>query len=118
MIRFWPRRPRFPVIIDLGSEFIGANTAEECSKRLARAKIAHGEVSREVIDARAEGFGFYSEMMVITPMTIKKMWKKTEIVGLYNSRRKAGTAEYPSNSLGNKPVQRVVSEIVYLLKQH
>jgi hypothetical protein len=117
MIRFWPRKPRFPVIIDTGFELVGANTGAECSKRLARARIANGDQSRAVIDVTAEGFGFYPEMMVITPMTIKKRWKKTEIIELYNSRRKPGAPEYPSTSLGNKPVERVVSEIVYLLKQ-
>ena len=117
MIRFWPRKPRFPVIVDTGSELIGATTGAECSKRLARAKIANGEKSTAVIDVTAEGFGFYPELMVITPMTVKKKWKKTEIIELYNMRRKPGAPGYPSTSLGSKSVERVVSEIVYLLKQ-
>jgi len=117
MMRFWPRKPRFPVIIDTGFELVGAITGAECSKRLARAKIVEEEQSKVVIDVTAEGFGFYPKMMVITPMTIKKRWKKSEIIELYNSRRSPGAPEYPSTSLGNKSVERVVSEIVYLLRQ-
>lgn len=117
MIRFWPRRPQFPVIIDTGIELIGANTGAECSKRLARAKIANGEKTTTVIDATAEGFGFYPEMMLISPLTFKKKWKKSEIIALYNSRRKPQAAEYPSTSLGNKSIERLVSEIVQLLNQ-
>ena len=117
MIRFRPRKPRFPVIIDTGIELIGANTGAECSKQLARAKIVNREKSTAVIDATAEGFGFYPEMMLISPMTIKKRWKKSEIIALYNSRRKPEATEYPSTSLGNKSTERVVSEIVHLLNQ-
>ena len=117
MLRFWPRKPRFPVIIDTGIKLIGATSGAECSKRLARAKIVNGEKSTAVIDATAEGFGFYPEMMLITPMTTKKKWKKSEIVTLYNSRRGPEATEYPLTSLGNKSTERVVSEIVHLLNQ-
>jgi hypothetical protein len=115
MIRFWPRKPRFPVIIDTGIELIGANTAAECSKQLARAKIANGELSTAVIDATAEGFSFHPESKLITPIAIKKRWKKSEIISLYNTRRKPEGTEYSSTSLGNKSTERVVRDIVHLL---
>ncbi len=116
MIRFWPRKPRFPIIIDTGVELVGAKTGVECSKLFARVGVSNNDVSTSVIDASAEGFGFYPQLMVISALTIKKRWTKSEIINLYNSRRKAWAPEYRANSLGNKPVGRIVAEIVDLLR--
>lgn len=116
MIRFWPRKPRFPVIIDTGTELVGARTGAECSKLIARAGVSENEASTSVIDATAEGFSLYPRLMVISALTTKKRWTKSEIINLYNSRRKPWAPEYPFSSIGNKPVARVVGEIVELLR--
>lgn len=116
MIRFWPRKPRFPVIIDTGVELVGAKTGVECSKLIARVGVSEKNVSTSVIDASAEGFGFYPQLMMISTLTIKKRWTKSEIINLYNSRRKPWAPEYRATSLGNKAVGRVVAEIVDLLR--
>ena len=116
MIRFWPRKPRFPVVIETGVELVGARTGVECSKLIARVGVSENEVSTSVIDASAEGYGFYPKLMVISALTIKKRWTKLEIINLYNSRRKPWAPEYRATSLGNKPVGRVVAEIVDLLR--
>lgn len=70
-----------------------------------------------VIDATAEGFGFLPKMMVIAPSITIRKWTKAEIVALFNSRRDPGSAAYPVTSLGNRSIERVVSEIVQLLDQ-
>ena len=116
MIRFWPRKPRFPVIIDTGVELVGAKTGAECSKLIARVGVSGNDTSTSVIDATAEGFGFYPQLMMISALTTKKRWTKSEIINLYNSRRKPRAPEYRATSLGNKPVGRVVADIVDLLR--
>ena len=114
-IRYWPIPPRFPVIIDTGCEVFGARTAAECSKRIARATIPEGEIAIPVIDVSAEGFAYYPDSNVVSGMTVKKRWTKSEIIEVYNSRRPPGRPEYVPGSLSNKPVEKIVSEIVELL---
>jgi hypothetical protein len=114
-IRYWPRRPRFPVIIDTGREVLGARTGAECSKRIARAKIPEGEIAIPVIDALAEGFAYYPGSQIVSALSAKKRRPKSEIIEVYNSRRAPGRPEYVVRSLGNKSVERLVSEIVELL---
>lgn len=115
MIRFWPRKPRFPVIIDIGRELLGAKTGAECSKKLSKVDWLEEDDPSPVIDSSAEGFAFYSRLMVITPLTVKKRWTKAEIVALYNTKRSAALPEYPGRSLNNKPIHRLVCEIAELL---
>jgi hypothetical protein len=116
MIRFWPRKPRFPVIIDTGVELVGAKTGAECSRFVARVGVSQKNISTPVIDTTAEGFGFYPQLMTVSALTMKKRWTKSEIIELYNSRRKPWAPEYRATSLGNKPVRKVVAEIVELLR--
>jgi hypothetical protein len=110
------RKPRFPALIDTGDELIGVKTATECKKKLADITIAD-QGAKPVIDVTAEGFSFYPELMLISPLSVKKRWSKAEIVRLYNSRRTPGMPEYSTRSLGNRSVERVVSEVVELLKK-
>lgn len=116
MIRFWPRKPRFPVIIDTGVELVGVKTGAECSRLVARVGVSQKDTSTPVIDATAEGFGFYPQLMTVSALTMKKRWTKSEIIDLYNSRRKPWAPEYRATSLGNKRVRRVVAEIVEILR--
>ena len=117
-MRFWPRKPRFPIVVDLGDKLIGARSTTDCSKQLAVVSPGHETKSWPVIDASAEAFSFYPEMMVITPLAVKKRWTKSEMVDLYNVRRNPDVPEYVAGSLNNKRFDRVVAEIVVLLNEH
>ncbi|GGE65511.1 hypothetical protein [Massilia psychrophila] len=57
----------------------------------------------------------YSEHMAISPLTIKKRWTKMTIIERYNSLKGPGRPEYPTTSLGNKSLEKVVTDIVELL---
>ncbi len=70
-----------------------------------------------VVDATAEGFGFYLKMMLISPLVTKKRWTKAEVITLYNDRKKPDAPEYGNVSLSNRGFDRVVNELVQLLRE-
>lgn len=111
---FFLRKPRLPVIIDIGTELLVVKIWATCEKRLAKAIFADNE-SRDVIDSTAEGFSYYPEMKYFSPLTLKKHWTKAGIIKLYNDRRGPDLAEYQPKSLGNKSLERVVKDVVELL---
>ena len=116
-LRYWPRRPRFPIIVDTGRGLVGASSGTDCAKRIARLGPFDDDAAMPVIDSTSEGFGFYPKMLLITPLTTKKRWTKAEVVALYNDRKKVYAPEYRPGSLSNKGFERVVSEMVQLLRE-
>ncbi len=116
-IRYWPRMPRFPIIVDTGRGLVGALSGAECAKRIARLGPFESDASMPVVDATPEGFGFYPKMMVISPLVTKKRWTKAEVITLYNDRKKPDAPEYRPVSLSNRGFDRVVHELVQLLRE-
>ena len=116
-LHYWPRKPRFPIIVDTGRGLVGALSDAECAKRIARLGPFDNDNSMAVIDSTAEGFGFYPKMFLISPLTTKKRWTKAEVIALYNNRRKPDAPEYQPRSLSNRGFDRVVSELVQLLRE-
>ena len=106
--------PLMPLIIDTGYGLLGAKSWALWEKRLA--KITFPDMApRDVIDSTAEAFSLYPEHLVFSPLTLKKRWTKAAIIDLYNSQRETGRPEYPTTSLGNKSLEKVVKDIVELL---
>jgi hypothetical protein len=113
-MNFLFRKPRFPLIIDTGYGLLGAKNWALCEKRLA--KITFPDMApRDVIDSSAEAFSLYPEHLVFSPLTFKKRWTKAAIIDLYNSQKGPERPEYPTTSLGNKSLEKVVNDIVELL---
>lgn len=108
------RKPRFPIIVDTGAGLIGAKSWPACEKRLATITFPN-MAPRDVIDSTAEAFSLYPEHMAFSPLTFKKRWTKAAIIELYNGSKGPGRPEYPTTSLGNKSLEKVVKDIVDLL---
>ena len=113
-MNFLFRKPRFPLIIDTGYGLLGAKSWSACEKRLATFTFPD-MAPRDVIDATGEGFSLYPEHIAFSPLTSKKRWTKAAIIELYNSQKGPGRPEYPTTSLGNKSLEKVVKDIVELL---
>ena len=111
-INYFFRMPRFPLLLDTGSELLALHSAAECEARLP--PLALTGDPRPVIDARAEGFAFYPDFETITPLTVKKDWTKAEIVALYHARKRPGAPTY-TRSLPARKLVDVVSDIVALV---
>jgi hypothetical protein len=114
-IRYFFRMPRFPLLLDTGTELISFHGAAECEARLPSLGLTGDP--RHVIDAEAEGFAFYPDLETITPLTLKKDWKKAEIVALYHARKHPDAPAY-TRSLPNRGLAAVVSDIVALVTAH
>jgi hypothetical protein len=113
-LNFLFRKPRLPIIIDTGAGLLGVKSWTTCEKRLATVTFAD-MAPRDVIDSTAEAFSLYPEHMAFSPLTFKKRWTKAAIIELYNGLKGPGRPEYPTTSLGNKSVEKVVKDIVELL---
>lgn len=113
-MNFLFREPLFPIIIDTGSELIGAKSWADCEKRLATITFPD-TAPRDVIDSTAEAFFLFPEHMVFSPLTFKKRWTKAAVIGLYNRAKGAGRPDYPTTSLGNKSLEKVLGDIAQLL---
>ena len=112
-LHFVMRRPRLPIIIDTQSGLIGAKSWVTCAKRLSR--LAPGDLKDcVVIDADARLYMVAPDPMALCP-TATRQWTKLAIIKLYNSKKPGGCQDYPVNSLGNKPVEKVVKDLVDLL---
>ncbi len=107
------RMPRFPLLLDTGSELIALGSKRECEALLPLLGLTG--LPRSVIDAEAEGFAFYPDLETITPLTLKKDWKKAEVVALYEARKRSGAPAY-TRSLANRRLAAVVSDIVALVR--
>lgn len=116
-LRYWPRRPRFPIIVDTGRGLVGALSGAECAKRIARFGPFESDESMSVVDSTAEGFGFYPRMMLITPLSTKKRWTKAEVIALYNDRKRRDAPNYRPRSLSNRGFDRVMHDVVQLLRE-
>ena len=114
-LNFLFRKPRLPIIIHTGAGLLGAKSWATCAKRLASSAFQDTAV-RQVIDANGEGFSLHPEHLAFSPLTFKKRWTKTAIIALYNELKSPGQPEYPTISLGNKNLEKVVKDIVELLE--
>jgi hypothetical protein len=111
-IKYFWRKPRFPLLLDTGTELIALRSTKGCEARLPPLALTGGP--RFVIDARAEGFAFYPDVNLITPLTVKKRWTKAEIIALYEARKRPGAPAY-TRSLPNRKLAEVVADIVALV---
>ncbi|HLF38485.1 MAG TPA: hypothetical protein VI545_02300 [Burkholderiales bacterium] len=116
-MRYWPRKPRFPIIVDTGRGLVGALSGADCAKRIAQLGPFQSDESMPVVDSTSEGYGFYPRMMLISPLTTKKRWTKAEVIALYNDRKKPDAPNYEPGSLSNRGFDRVVHEVVHLLRE-
>jgi hypothetical protein len=116
MIRFFFRRPKFPVICDVKGVLVGAETARKLYDQLNSIELSVGE-QIPLIDATAEGWVVDIEHMIVSPLTFKKHWTKKEVIELFNKSKTAREAglEYPLSSLSSKRFDRILGEIVSLI---
>src|SRR4029077_16675303 len=78
-------------------------------------EIQSGEVL-DIVDATGEGWSFHSDLMIVSPLTLKKRWTKSAVIRLFNkseNARRIGVA-YPEMSLSGKSVSRIITDVAAL----
>lgn len=112
-MKFFFRKPVFPILVDTGTELVVLRRAGE-GDRLTRLVDA-GAAPLVVIDSRVEGFAYHPEHDIVSPLTLKKDWRKAEIIALYNARKPEGAPPYAPNLATRKLVQ-VFADVVDLVR--
>jgi len=116
MIRCLFRKPKFPVICDVQGVLIGARTPGQFVEQASAVALPAGE-ELSLVDARGEGWVLHTDLMVVSPLTLKKRWTKKEIVAMFNNSdtaRQLGK-QYSTRSLSSKRLDRIVAEIAALI---
>jgi hypothetical protein len=114
-IQYAFRQPRFPIICAVGDELISARSAVGFQRQIERFEFQSGEIL-DVVDATGEGWSFHADLMIVSPLTLKKRWTKSAIIRLFNeseNARRIGVA-YPETSLSGKSVSRIITDVAAL----
>lgn len=114
-IQYAFRRPRFPIICAVGGELVSAWSAVDFQRQIERFEIQSGEVL-DVVDATGEGWSFHSDLMIVSPLTLKKRWTKSAVIRLFNESENARriAVVYPEMSLSGKSVSRIITDVAAL----
>ena len=114
-IQYAFRQPRFPIICAVGNELISARCAVGFQRQIERFELQSSEIL-DVVDATGEGWSFYADLMIVSPLTLKKRWTKSAVIRLFNeseNARRIGVA-YPVTSLSGKSLSRIITEVAVL----
>jgi len=109
------RRPRFPIIYAVGSELRSATSPAAFQRQLQRLELQGAKVL-DIVDATGEGWAFHSDLMIVSPLTLKKRWKKIEVIRLFNgsdNARRIGAA-YPEAYIPRRSLVRIIAEVAAL----
>ena len=71
----------------------------------------------DIVDATGEGWAFHADLMIVSPLTIKKRWKKIEVIRLFNesdNARRIGAA-YPEAYIPGRSLVRIIAEVAALV---
>jgi hypothetical protein len=108
------RRPRFPVIYAVGNEVLSATSPAAFQRQAER--LERPSTVLDMVDATGEGWAFHSDAMIVSPLTLKKRWKKVEVVRLFNeseNARRLGAA-YPEAYIPRRSLVRIIAEVAAL----
>jgi len=114
-VRYAFRRPRFPIVCAVGSELISAGSAASFQRQVERLDLQGNKVL-DIVDATGEGWAFHVELMIVSPLTLKKRWTKSAVIRLFNeseNARRIGGA-YPKTSLSGKTLMRIIVDVAAL----
>jgi hypothetical protein len=114
-VRYAFRRPRFPVVYAVGNALRVATSSAALRRQLERLELP-GAAVVDLVDATGEGWAFHSDLMIVSPLTLKKRWKKIEVIRLFNesaNARRIG-AVYPEAYVPRRSLERIIAEIAAL----
>jgi len=85
MLRYLFRKPLFPIICNIDNYVFSARTERDFIEKVSGLKF-NQKSQYDVIDLNAEGWSFVPDLLVLSPLTIKKNWTKKELSDLVNNR--------------------------------
>jgi len=114
-VSFLFRKPKFPIICDIDGYVIAAKSISGFEQQLSAYNIYKGG-RYPIIDITGEGWSFYPEHMVISPLTMKKKWFKKDVIAIFNNRKNnSSNVIYTEKSISAKRYDKLFQDIVLLL---
>ena len=109
------RRPRFPIVCVVADELISAGSPAAFQRQIERFELESDAVL-DVVDATGEGWAFHAELMVVSPLALKKRWRKPEVIRLYNESQNARRIgrTYPEAALSGRSLARIIRDVAAL----
>jgi hypothetical protein len=117
-LKFVIRRPRFPIICQIGTGLVAGDNLQQFERRLKKVDLTAAD-SFSIVDARGEGWALHPDLSAISPLTIDRTWTKARVVEMFNRSANAQRAglQYPQRSLANRRLDVVIREVAKLLNQ-
>ena len=111
------RRPKYPVIVISSDELNSAYNIDQLAAHCILSEPFDNEIFVKVIDSTGEEFWYSPEHFTLSPGMAFKRWTKKRIIELYNNspNAKDNNNSYPIQSLSNKRLSRIISDICELL---
>jgi len=111
------RRPKYPVIVISSDELNSAYDIDQLAAHCILSEPFDNEIFVKVIDSTGEEFWYSPEHFTLSPGMAFKRWTKKRIIELYNKspNAKENKNSYPIQSLSNKKLSRIISDICELL---
>ena len=106
------RRPRFPVMLAVDRELIAAASPAAFQREIGQQNLQKTE-PMEMVDATGEGWAFHPDLMVVSPLTLKKRWRKVDVIRLFNqsdNSRRIGKS-YPEEYIPRRSLARIIAEV-------
>jgi hypothetical protein len=112
------RKPSLPILVNVDGYLVAAQSSETLLKKLAALNLPAG-AHFDALDGTGEGFGVhvYEDYIAVSPLTLKKSWKKLELIRLYNGRKNRPPDEQPysEKSLSSKRLDKILTDIIRLV---
>lgn len=99
----------------VGTELLSAASPAAFQRQIARLDFGGAKVI-DVVDATGEGWAFHAELMIVSPLTLKKRWQKLEVIRLFNesdNARRIGVS-YPEVYIPRRSLVRIIAEVAAL----
>ena len=110
------RRPKFPLICAAGNELRAATSPAALQRQVEHWDLQGAKVL-DIVDATGEGWAFHLDLRIVSPLTLKKRWKKIEVIRLFNesaNARRLG-ATYPEAYIPRRSLVRIIAEVAALV---
>ena len=111
------RRAKFPLIYSVGSEMLTAASSSEFQRQVDSLELERGSVL-DVLDVSGEGWAFHCDLMILSPLTMRKVWRKIEVIRAFNGSDTARRlcAVYPEAYIPRRSLSRIIGEISALVR--
>jgi len=116
-VKYFARKPCFPIILNINGCLHYAMQGNDIIKILSCNKLEKDETV-DIIDFTNEGWIFYNDLCIISPLTLEKTYTKKQLINLFNNRKNKNDQcnDLVYEDFKNKTFDKLFLEIINRLK--